>query len=119
QREHELAWITLADISSQAKSLLDQVRKAHEHGLDSTLYHLDEVNVLYDTLYKNPIAEGQLAEHYLKLDYTFTAVYLSYASHLSSGVIDPEVADSNWVSYKKDIQWDEYLQQALEKKDVA
>ncbi len=119
QREHELAWITLADISSQAKSLLDQVRKAHEHGLDSTLYHLDEVNVLYDTLYKNPIAEGQLAEHYLKLDYTFTAVYLSYASHLSGGVIDPEVADSNWVNYRKDIQWDEYLQQALEKKDVA
>ena len=118
QREHDLAWISLADIKPEAKTLVDQVRKAHEHGLDSTIYNLEEIKVFYDTLYNNPGADDQLAAQYLKLDYIFTATYLSFASHLSGGVIDPEIADSNWVHYQKEIQWDSYLQKALDDGDI-
>ncbi len=114
QRAHELAWIRLSDIKPDAKSLIDEVRKAHEHGLDSTIYNLKKIKVLYDTLYSNPGADEQLAAQFLKLDYIFTASYLSFASHLSGGVIDPEIADSNWVHYRKEVEWHTYLQKALE-----
>lgn len=118
QRDHELAWIDLNHIKPQAKILIDQIRKSYEHGFDSTAYHLEEIKVLYDTLYKMPVAEKQLATLYVNLDYTFTAAYLTYASHLLSGVINPEIADSNWVNYKKEIAWDVYMQEALEKNNI-
>lgn len=118
-RDHKLAWINLANIEPQAESLMEQVREAHEHGLDTTGYQLGEIKMLYDTLYQNPIVDEKLAEHYVKLDYTFTAAYFTYGSHLSGGLINPEIADSNWIHYKKEIVWDTYLEDALKSNNIA
>lgn len=117
-RDYKLAWITLDELEPQAKSLIELIRKSHEHGLDSNNYYITEINNLYSTLYHDSISEESFGKDFVKLDYTFTAAYLTYASHMLGGVINPEIADSNWVQYKKEKEWDLYLQEALENKNV-
>lgn len=117
-RDYRLAWLNLDQLEPQAEALLHQIEEVHVHGLDSNSYHIQEIKSLRDSLYSKTNPEESLSKEYVKLDYTITAAYLTLASHMLGGVINPEAADSNWFHYKKEKEWDAYLQEALKNNQV-
>jgi L,D-transpeptidase YcbB len=106
-RNFQLAWMTSDKVLPQADSLLQAIAQAPAEGLEPNNYDFQEIQ----TLQKEVFAEKKSRQDTLslrkliQLDFNMTASYLTYASHLLSGRIDPAKLDTLWITYprKKDL----------------
>lgn len=119
ERAYELAWIDLQRMLPQGHALIEAVEKSYEHGLDSNSYNLQSIKNLKEKVFSNKISDENLATAYTQLDFALTATYLTYASHMLSGLISPGREGANWASYPRSKDWAHYLQQSLEDRDIA
>jgi L,D-transpeptidase YcbB len=116
-RNFELAWYGVDEPRPQAEKLLNSILQAHTEGLQADDYNPKEMQILQSRLYEGRIKEEDL-NRVARLDFFLTAAYLSYASHLSTGRIDPHLLDKSWVARPPRRSLAQYLEKAVDEKRV-
>lgn len=117
-RDNTLAWVGLEGVLPEGETLLEGVRLAYLHGLDSNNYPIQKIKVLRKTLFVDSVGADTFLTPCVQLDFAMTATYLSYASHMLSGVISPAKEGLIWVTYPRKKDWSKYLQEALDNDDI-
>jgi murein L,D-transpeptidase YcbB/YkuD len=114
QRDYQPAWLDASQPSLPAYGLLVAVSEANRHGLRPTDYHYLELDKLLKQRYYRQITDFQEQAY---LDLLLTDAWLTYASHLSSGRIDPKKVDDSWKIPNPYQYMGALLQAALERGD--
>lgn len=117
-RDHAPAWLDFEGVFPQAEALIEGVKLAYLHGMDSSSYPIQEIRALQKALYVDSIDADSFPTLSVQLDFALTATFMSYGSRMLSGVISPEKSDLLWVTYSRERDWAKYLEEALDKDDV-
>ncbi|MDH4318722.1 MAG: L,D-transpeptidase family protein [Desulfobulbaceae bacterium] len=108
------AWSTDHGVLPIAGELYEAIRKADLEGLRPEDYHAEKLKDIFSRLSEeqasNRVAVTQL---FADLDLLCTDAFLTYASHLSGGKINPETVDPEWGHQRSDIDPVNILRQAL------
>ena len=100
-------------LNKQGEALLSKIENANLHGLDPETYNLKEITRLQQEVFSGELPSEEVSVKYVQLDFLLTAAYLTHASHMFTGILNPEKADSNWVMYAREKDWDAYLQKCF------
>jgi L,D-transpeptidase YcbB len=96
-RAFEPAWVTGSGLRPAADSLLWAVEGAILEGLDPAHYHLFEIRDRHAELRRAHRSGRPVpAERLVDLDLLLTDAFLSYASDLSRGRVDPRTVHPEW-----------------------
>lgn len=93
-RDFVPAWIAEGRPTEAMDDLVAAIREAWRSGLDPAAYRLSRVQSLVEDL-KNGRGPND-PEGFVDLDMILTDSYLLLASHLESGVVDPETIKAKW-----------------------
>ncbi|MDQ3392585.1 MAG: L,D-transpeptidase family protein [Bacteroidota bacterium] len=140
-RDYKLAWVNFDEPSPQVEDLLEAIDIAHIEGLEPDNYKVAEVENLLQEVYKiesrkerrkrlkarkskneeiaNEAKQQDTVKLYnlVRLDFLLTSSYLTYASHLLSGKINPDEKEA-WFPAKREKDFAPYLNEALSKNNV-
>lgn len=139
-RSYELAWLDFHQPENQSDELLEALDASSTHGLYDKTYNTGKIEHLLSDLYdinskkerrkkwrkllkskgdKKVLHEEDTArfQKIARLDFLLTASYLTYASHLLSGRIDPN-EEEEWFASRREKDLSEHLQAAIEKGDI-
>ncbi|MBW2603688.1 MAG: L,D-transpeptidase family protein [Deltaproteobacteria bacterium] len=91
------AWCSDKGILPQAKSLIEEIKGAHNKGLRPGDYHLANILSLIEKI-KSIQAVGNTVNPELwgDLDLLLTDAFMLYASHLIAGRVNPETIHTDW-----------------------
>jgi len=135
ERNYELAWLSFKKPLPQAEELLEALDEADLEGLIPENYNLSEIERLLQDNYQidskkksrrsklktrlNKKAAAEAMERdtlkfmrLVKLDFLMTSSYLTYASHLLSGKINPN-EEKLWFTKPRKRDLSQHLEQAL------
>jgi murein L,D-transpeptidase YcbB/YkuD len=101
ERAYAPIWVDADRLNDLGRALPAYLQAANEHGLDPEDYHFSCMQAMvknFQTITQNhhSIPARDLAD----LDILMTDAFLIYASHLSSGKVDPNRLYSQWLSEK-------------------
>ncbi|HEX2223573.1 MAG TPA: L,D-transpeptidase family protein [Thermoanaerobaculia bacterium] len=116
KRNFQLAWVDANGPLPRAQELVDTISKLGNDGLDVRRYSQDrlaaEVKAV-DALksYEDPESQQRLVDLDVELTYTF----LTLASHVASGRLQPSTLRIDWYTKPRNVDLDARLEQALGK----
>lgn len=140
-REYQLAWVSFDEPLSESQQLLAAIDKAGEEGLEPESYRVSEIEDLMlelfqketkkerrkknrarvskdEEIFKEANEQDTVRLHKLvKLDFLLTSTYLTYASHLLSGKIDPNEEEA-WFTEPRKKDLSAHLADALQKNNI-
>ncbi len=140
-RGYSLAWLSFDEPLEQTDQLLKAMSEAHKEGLDPNSYRIVEIEELRDNLFKEKsrkearqenkarvsknetIATEAKAQDTLRLnnlarlDFLLTSTYLTYASHLLNGKINPGEKEE-WFSKPREADFSAHLADAIQAKNI-
>lgn len=111
-RAYRLAWYSKSGPREVFNELAKALEEAPKEGLTFD-YQLDTLRSLTQQLFSKPARPYQLRE-LARLDFLTTAAYLTYASHLLSGLVNPDQYDKSWVAQPRSMPIAAHLQNALQ-----
>ena len=106
RRSYEPAWN-----ERTASQLIFAIQQAEDDGLNPNDYHLKQ---LIKLVLVKPKTNTEIAAH----DILLSDAFLLFASHLTSGKVDPKTVDKEWYYNPKNIKLIELLEFALAKNKV-
>jgi len=120
QRDFLPIWIDGWQLRPEAETLLDNLRSAGEHGLCSNDYLLAEleglVRIQMDFARHNlPLA----ADNRALLDLFFSQAFLTFATHLVEGQVDPALAHVDWQARRRKADLIKLLEYAIENRRMS
>jgi murein L,D-transpeptidase YcbB/YkuD len=119
RRNFLLVWTQNGKPTIQASSLLDALVQAEWEGLQATHYHLREIeSKRREVVQRLPRRENAAAQTLVEFDLLLTDAFLTYASHLSVGRIDPETYDPEWYAHQHETDVAYALEYALDSNRV-
>ncbi|MCB1044653.1 MAG: L,D-transpeptidase family protein [Acidobacteria bacterium] len=89
--DFEPRWMEIDQPKDKFHQLIDCLKKASDHGLDPNDYHVHQLSSFLEAFAKGPSARLAVDMELLASD-----AFLSYASHLVSGSVDPKTLDPEW-----------------------
>lgn len=115
QREFLPVWIGGWQLKSEALTLLDTLRKAGAHGLCSSDYLLAELEglSLVHTDFARHLPLG--ADGRAVLDLFLSQAFLTYATHMVEGQVDPALAHVDWQARRRKADLVKLLEYAIDK----
>jgi len=140
-REYALAWLDFDQPLASSEELLIAIDKADKEGLEPENYNLTKIEKLLKKIYKveskkekrkhrratkslNKDKREQAREQdtlrlhdIVSLDFLMTSSYLTYASHLLSGKINPDESEL-WFAKPRKEDLSAHLTEALNKKSI-
>ena len=113
------AWTTDNGPVPQASDLVDAIRSADREGLNPEDYHLDLIETLlaeaaHDKAMNRPLQPGEMTD----LDLLLTDAFLLYASHLSTGRVNPETIEAEWFIKSREVDLVETLYRNRENNQI-
>ncbi|UCG13374.1 MAG: L,D-transpeptidase family protein [Deltaproteobacteria bacterium] len=115
RRAFRLAWISGETLSPQARSFIRVIQKADSEGLKPEDYHLVGIESLLEEMRLGTVKNHSLApEKLMEFDLLLTDAFLTYASHLLDGRVNPETIYPDWRVYRQKEDLAEFLQYALD-----
>ncbi|QHT68103.1 L,D-transpeptidase family protein [Rhodocytophaga rosea] len=119
-RKYKLAWMTSDKILPQSDSLIQAIMQAPTDGLETSNYELQEIQALQRELFSAEKSKQDTLSlrKLVQLDFKMTASYLTYASHLLSGRIDPAKLDTLWITYPRKKDLAVHLDEAIKKNRI-
>ncbi len=102
KRAYQPVWQEHGVLLPAADQLVEHLRGAAEHGLCSDVYLLDRLEgMIY--LYKEFARHQQMMvpSQYALLDLMLTQAFLTYATHLVEGQVDPALAHVDWKARRR------------------
>jgi len=86
---------------------------ARRHGLDPETYHFSAIRNILEAL-DTPAGSEERARRLTDLELLLTDAFLTYASHLLSGRVNPETVEPDWVARRRQADLPALLESALE-----
>jgi murein L,D-transpeptidase YcbB/YkuD len=91
--ENAPLWLEEGGVKDRANALLEAIRSAPDHGLDTTAYPVSEIAALVNAKRLTDTASaGTLAE----ADVLLTSAYVAYAADMLTGQVDPKTVSQAW-----------------------
>jgi L,D-transpeptidase YcbB len=113
-RGYQLAWYTSKEPLALADSLIFALQHAYVEGLNPRDYNLSKLKeatqIIYNARFED---EDDYFAEVAKLDILTSAAYLTFASHLLSGKVDPSMVNARWISYPRQKELGPYMEQAI------
>lgn len=110
-RDFVPAWLAGGGPTAAMDDLVSAIREAWKSGLDPEAYRLSRVQSLVEDLKKGRGPKDP--EGFVDLDMILTDSFLLLASHLESGVVDPETIKAKWFIKTRQADLSAVLQDAL------
>jgi murein L,D-transpeptidase YcbB/YkuD len=115
QREFQPLWQTELGLHPAARQLVEHLRGAAEHGLCSDAYLLRELEgmlELHDRLVRQNLSPAPFNQAIL--DLFLTQSFLTYATHLVEGQVDPTLTHVDWRARRRKVDLPKLLDYALQ-----
>jgi murein L,D-transpeptidase YcbB/YkuD len=114
KRNFQPAWFTAKGLRPQAEELIQAIPALGADGLNIRRYQPQKLQALVQGMkeaksFKDPEAQRRLVDTDVELTYT----YLSLASHLATGRLQPEKLRVEWYTKPRNVDLDARLGQAL------
>ena len=109
-------WLEEGGAKERATALLDAIRHAPEHGLDTSAYPLDALQRVVD---EKRITDTASARTIADADVLLTSAYVAYASDMLIGQVDPKSVSQNWHTGTGTKERDSSVVRALQEGDMA
>lgn len=113
-RDFSPAWVDANAPLPILEDLLQEVRRAEDHGLRPTDYHLE----LLDRKLGEHARTGGSASRLVEIELLATDAFLVYASHLLAGHLNPETSTVAWFVARPEADLVALLRDAIESRDV-
>ncbi len=122
-RDYRLAWSTLKKPLPLADSLFNALQGASREGLQPDDYNLAELKQMRDSVFQRSLLKIKYKRpdllRLVQLDFQLTAAYLTYASHLNTGRINPHKVDETWmINPQRNADLAKNLEKALKSRHV-
>ena len=118
RRNFKPAWQQNGHLTPLALELTEAINEAEDEGLLKYDYNWNEIITSFNNLGILKRMEPFLMAQYAKLDILLTHTYLSYASDLLSGRLNPDKMEIIWEAHPRSKNLVEYLEEALERKQI-
>jgi murein L,D-transpeptidase YcbB/YkuD len=89
-------WINQDGMNKKAENFIGMLLKAEYEGLDSSIYHRDDILSLLTHIKLNSIYRIFEPEKFAELELLLTDSFFSYGYQLSEGMINPNSYDFDW-----------------------
>jgi murein L,D-transpeptidase YcbB/YkuD len=113
-RDFSPVWVDANAPRPILEDLLQEVRRAEDHGLRPTDYHLR----LLDRKLGEQARAGGSASRLVEIELLATDAFLVYASHLLAGHLNPETSTVGWFVARPEADLVALLWDAIESRDV-
>jgi murein L,D-transpeptidase YcbB/YkuD len=109
-------WLEEGGAKERATALLDAIRTAPEHGLDTSAYPLDALQRVVD---EKRMTDTASAQTIADADVLLTSAYVAYASDMLIGQVDPKSVSQSWYTGSGVKERDSSVVRALQEVDMA
>jgi murein L,D-transpeptidase YcbB/YkuD len=109
-------WLEEGGAKERATALLDAIRHAPEHGLDTSSYPVAALQRVVD---EKRMTDTASAKTIADADVMLTSAYVAYASDMLIGQVDPKKVSQNWHTGSGVAERDSAVAHALEEGDMA
>jgi murein L,D-transpeptidase YcbB/YkuD len=109
-------WLEEGGAKERATALLDAIRHAPEHGLDTSSYPLAALQAVVDA---KRMTDTASARTIADADVLLTSAYVAYASDMLIGQVDPKEVSQSWFTGSGVAERDSSVVHALEESDMA
>ena len=96
RRDFKPLWIDKEGLNKKAEDFMGMVLKSGFEGLDSAVYHRDEILTVLSHIELNSIYGTFKPEKFAQLELLLSDAFFSFGYHLSEGLIDPNSYDFDW-----------------------
>lgn len=118
-RQYKLAWSRDKGPADDCLELVNTLEKADREGLNPHSYHLDLITRLMKEIANDKKSRRSFSANLAAdLDLALTDAFLSYGTHLVSGLVDPTVIDDEWFSPIRKTDMPAMLEEAFERNGV-
>lgn len=109
-------WLEEGGAKERATALLDAIRTAPEHGLDTTAYPLA---ALQGVVHAKRLTDTASAHTLADADVLLTSAYVAYASDMLIGQVDPKKVSQSWFTGSGVKERDSSIVRAMQEGDMA
>lgn len=95
ENDFELAWNSHKKAGKQAEELIEVLKESWKEGLNPQYYRIEEMDSLEKAIFHSGVDSVDL-HRLIHLDLLMTSSFLTYASHLVCGRVDPNKVNSTW-----------------------
>jgi murein L,D-transpeptidase YcbB/YkuD len=114
RRQYRPAWTSDDGPLPAARRFAEALVGASRHGLDPETYHLSAIHRTLETL-AAPLGDRERSSELADLEILLTDGYVTYASHLLSGRVNPETVEPDWVARPREANLPALLESALKR----
>jgi murein L,D-transpeptidase YcbB/YkuD len=86
-------WLEAGGVQARATALLDAIRAAPEHALDTTAYPISAIERAVDA---KRLTDSAAPETIADADVLLTSAYVAYAADMLAGQLDPKTVSQGW-----------------------
>jgi murein L,D-transpeptidase YcbB/YkuD len=86
-------WLEPDGVQDRANAVLDAIRQAPEHALDTAAYPISEIERVVDS---KRLTDTATAATLAAADVLLTSAYVAYAADMLSGQVDPKTVSQAW-----------------------
>ena len=113
--EHAPLWLETGGVQERATALLDAIRAAPDHALDTTSYPMSAIEGVVDAKRLTDTASaGTIAD----ADVLLTAAFVAYAADMLAGQVDPKTVSEAWFVPKSPLEIDTAIVRGIEGTDM-
>jgi L,D-transpeptidase YcbB len=109
-------WLEEGGAKDRAAALLDAIKHAPDHGLDTTAFPLAQLQAVVDA---KRLTDTASARTLADADVMLTSAYVAYASDMLIGQIDPKSVSQNWHTGTGTKERDSAVVAALQDSDMT
>ncbi|HTB06218.1 MAG TPA: L,D-transpeptidase family protein [Bacteroidia bacterium] len=110
-------WIGMNGLSPLGDSLLYVIKNCYKEGLDSSQYHLTDIEILYSKSFSGRNYKG-LNSNIAHLDILLTDAFFTYALHQYAGCIHSSTQNVEWEENVRSISVMDSLQKAIDNNQI-
>jgi murein L,D-transpeptidase YcbB/YkuD len=95
-RKIKPVWVTKNWLNSKAEVFIKTIVEADHEGLDSAIYHRDDILTLLTDVELNSVLDAFEPEKLAELELLLTDAFFSFGFHLSEGMVEPNSNNFDW-----------------------
>ena len=109
-------WLEEDGVQDRATAVLEAIRKAPEHALDTTAYPITDIERVVNA---KRLTDTASAATLGGADVLLTSAYVAYAADMLSGQIDPKTVSQSWFVPVRPQELDSAVVRGIESSDMA
>jgi murein L,D-transpeptidase YcbB/YkuD len=113
--ENAPIWLEEGGVKDRAGALLEALRSAPDHGLDTTAYPVSEIAALVN---EKRLTDTASAATLAAADVMLTSAYVAYAADMLVGQVDPSTVSQAWHIHAVRNELDSVIVHGLENEDM-